>query len=212
VAADGGYYSGKNLKYADTEGIDLYLPVTRNGRVPDERFHRDEFEYDGKSDSFRCPEGQSLRYLKSRTRKGVTSRIYTGSASTCDRCKSRSQCTKKRVRQLQISENLVYERKMTAKLESEYGQFIYGQRKHLVEPVFGNIKFNLGFARYTLRTLNKVRGEFMLFCITHNLKKLAKHLSGLFRLIFAKFRLFMLYFLQLQRSLEHKSTFIEYQL
>jgi hypothetical protein len=52
-------------------------------------------------------------------------------------------------------------------------RFTYDQRKCLVEPVFGNIKFNLGFMRYALRGLAKVRGEFLLICIAHNLRKLA---------------------------------------
>jgi hypothetical protein len=67
---------------------------------------------------------------------------------------------------------------MQAKLASAEGRQIYDQRKQLVEPVFGNLKFNLGFVRYALRTLSKVRGEFHLMCIAHNLKKLA--VMGLF--------------------------------
>ena len=49
-----------------------------------------------------------------------------------------------------------------------------------VEPVFGNLKFNLGFVRFILRTPAKVRGEFLLMCIARNLKKSAKYgsLSG----------------------------------
>jgi hypothetical protein len=43
-----------------------------------------------------------------------------------------------------------------------------------VEPVFGNLKFNFGFTRFSLRGLAKVRGEFLLICIAHNLKKLAQ--------------------------------------
>lgn len=173
VAADGGYYSGANLKYADDEGVDLYLPVTKTGRVQDERFHRDEFVYKRQSDSYRCPAGQSLHYRKTRRHRGVAIRIYRGMSDNCGRCQWHSQCTKKRVRELCISEHYDYERQMTAKLRTAMGRFIYGRRKCLVEPVFGNIKFNLGFGRYALRGLTKVRGEFLLICIAHNLKKLA---------------------------------------
>ncbi len=173
VTADGGYYSGNNLKYADSEGIDLYLPVTKIGRVPDDRFYRDAFVYDDKTDRYRCPEGRHLHYRRSRQRKGISSRIYSGSASSCGRCKLRSQCTKRRVRELQISENYTYERRMRKKLETVTGRWIYRQRKSMVEPVFGNLKFNLGFVRFGLRSLKKVKGEFLLMCIAHNLRKLA---------------------------------------
>jgi len=174
VVADGGYYSGKNLRYADSSGIDLYLPVTKTGRVPDDRFHRDAFVYDDKTDSYQCPEGKRLYYRRSRKRRGIHSRIYSGSVASCGCCKLRLHCTKKRVRELQISENYDYERKMSAKLRTGEGRFVYRQRKCLVEPVFGNMKFNMGFTRYGLRTLKKVRGEFLLICIAHNLKKLAR--------------------------------------
>jgi len=66
---------------------------------------------------------------------------------------------------------------MKAKLASDHGREVYGQRMPLVEAVFGNLKFNLGFGRYRLRGLKKVQGEFLLMCISHNLKKLAKYLS-----------------------------------
>lgn len=176
VTADGGYYSGNNLKYAVLEGIDLYLPVAKSGgKVPDDRFHRDEFNYDKSTDSYRCPAGQQLHYRTSRYRRGVRRRIYAGCASSCGCCRCRWQCTSGRYRMLEISDNYVYEQQMKAKLRSAPGRLVYGQRKSLVEPVFGNIKFNLGFVRFGLRTLGKVRGEFFLICIAHNLKKLAQY-------------------------------------
>ncbi|MFH2049924.1 MAG: IS1182 family transposase [bacterium] len=207
IAADGGYYSGKNLKYAATEGFDLYLPVARNGLVPDRRYHRDAFEHDKKRDRFLCPEGHYLHHQTIRIRNGITNNIYSGTAVTCGRCPSRAKCTKRRVRQLQISEHWLYERQMTAKLKTEHGRFIYGQRKHLVEPVFGNIKFNFGFVRYALRTIRKVRGEFILFCIAHNLKKMAKYLNGSLGAIFSKSESLWAYLLCLLRILESMSFY-----
>ena len=179
VTADGGYYSGRNLKYAAEEGIDLYLPVTRTGRVPDERFHRDSFRYDESTDSYICPSGERLRYQRSRKRRGTTIKVYRGSSSSCGNCDRRKSCTRDRVRRLEISEHYGYEQEMKAKLGTAEGKKTYSRRKHMVEPVFGNIKFNLGYVRFSLRRLAKVRGEFLLMCIAHNLKKLAAHRSNL---------------------------------
>jgi transposase len=212
VAADGGYYSGRNLKYASREGIDLYLPVTKTGRVPDDRFHRDAFVYDAKSDSYHCPGGQHLRYSWTRKRRGSSSRIYSGSAASCGLCQYRSLCTRKRVRQLYISEHSEYECRMTAKLRTAKGRFVYAQRKFLVEPVFGNIKFNLGFVRYALRTLAKVRGEFLLICIAHNLKKLAAHWKGLLSAKIAKNPFLQLIYMLLEWIFQPKSHSDRYQL
>jgi transposase len=48
----------------------------------------------------------------------------------------------------------------------------YRLRKQIVEPVFGQIKSVLGFARFLLRGLGKVRAEWSLVCTAHNLRKL----------------------------------------
>jgi transposase len=59
----------------------------------------------------------------------------------------------------------------------------YRLRKQVVEPVFGQIKAAMGFARFLLRGLRKVRGEWKLVAAAHNLRKLiagtttASHLS-----------------------------------
>ncbi|MGD0751621.1 MAG: transposase, partial [Anaerolineales bacterium] len=42
-----------------------------------------------------------------------------------------------------------------------------------VEPVFGIIKHNMGFRRFHLRSLEKVKTEWGLVSIAHNMKKLA---------------------------------------
>lgn len=63
------------------------------------------------------------------------------------------------------------------KLLSKKGNKEYKKRMHTVEPPFGNIKFNLGYQYFLLRGLNKVKGEFSLMCIAHNLKKIVSFLT-----------------------------------
>ena len=64
--------------------------------------------------------------------------------------------------------------RMESKLGSEAGKEIYGRRKEIVEPVFGQIKEARGFRRFSFRGLNKVRQEWSLLCGVHNLLKLFK--------------------------------------
>jgi transposase len=61
--------------------------------------------------------------------------------------------------------------KMQAKLRSVAGKALYAARKHIVEPVFGQIKGARGIRQFLLRGLEKVRGEWQLICLTHNLLK-----------------------------------------
>ncbi len=74
----------------------------------------------------------------------------------------------------QISEVYQHERAMKKKLSSVEGRAVYDRRKVMVEPVFGNIKFNLGFRQFVLRGLKKAKVEFLLMCIAHNLKKMSR--------------------------------------
>ena len=82
-----------------------------------------------------------------------------------------------RYRELNISEVWEQERAMKEKLSTEEGGEIYDRRKVMVEPVFGNLKFNLGFTRFVLKGLTKVKGEFLLMCLAHNLKKMSQYWS-----------------------------------
>lgn len=61
---------------------------------------------------------------------------------------------------------------MRAKLQTEQGRALYARRKTITEPVHGLIKQARGFRQFHLRGLRKVRAEFALIALTHNLLKL----------------------------------------
>jgi transposase len=65
--------------------------------------------------------------------------------------------------------------RMTAKVRTPEGKALYARRKVIVEPVFGQIKEVRGFRRFLLRGLKKIRGEWCLVCLTHNLLKLWRY-------------------------------------
>jgi len=65
--------------------------------------------------------------------------------------------------------------RMAHKLRTPAGRACYAKRKHIVEPVFGQMKHVRGFRQFLLRGLNKVRGEWKLICLTHNLLKIWRH-------------------------------------
>ena len=62
--------------------------------------------------------------------------------------------------------------RMRRKLRTKKGKEIYGLRKELPEPVFGQIKQGRGFDQFLLRGEEKVGGEWKLICTGHNLLKL----------------------------------------
>jgi transposase len=62
--------------------------------------------------------------------------------------------------------------RMARKLRTKKGRALYALRKGMIEPVFGQIKQVRGFRQFLLRGLEKIRGEWRLVCLTHNLLKL----------------------------------------
>ncbi len=61
---------------------------------------------------------------------------------------------------------------MKRKLQTKVGKVIYAARKCVVEPVFGQIKQGRGFRQFLLRGKAKVKGEWALVCLTHNVLRL----------------------------------------
>ena len=62
--------------------------------------------------------------------------------------------------------------KMKYRLETKKGRELYALRKQTIEPIFGIIKETLGFRRFSLRGLEKVRTEWTLVTLAYNLKRL----------------------------------------
>jgi len=68
--------------------------------------------------------------------------------------------------------NLTTKQRMARKLRTKKGRETYSQRKWITEPVFGQIKHGLGFRQFLLNGLAKMRGEWRMVCMAHNLRKL----------------------------------------
>ena len=62
---------------------------------------------------------------------------------------------------------------MKAKMDTPPARQIYKRRRCSVEPVFGIIKQVLGFRRFHLRGLTKVKTEWTLLTLAYNCKRLA---------------------------------------
>ncbi|NOR21077.1 MAG: IS1182 family transposase [Candidatus Aminicenantes bacterium] len=183
VSADCGYANGKNYMYIEDNKIDAYLPdqmfdkeVDKEGKEKLSRYDRRNFRYNKDKDTFTCPEGKILVYKQKQKKDGINSRIYVG--QECSYCKQRVECTRGKARHVKVSEVDGIMERMRKKLLTDEGKERYKKRLSTVEPVFGNLKKNLGYRDFQLRGLEKVRGEFQLMCIAHNIKKIHKYVTS----------------------------------
>ena len=116
--------------------------------------------------------------LKSETNDGT--KIYKAKKEDCNSCPLKTKCcTSKKGQPRSISTDF-YEglrQAMRDKMQLEESKEIYGLRKTIVEPVFGQIK-NGGFRKFSLRGVEKVAGEFSLVCAVHNIKKIIRAIKN----------------------------------
>ena len=66
---------------------------------------------------------------------------------------------------------------MQRKLRSKRGRRRYRDRKRIVEPPFGWIKRCLGFGSFSLRGIEKAKGEWSLVCLALNLKRMNERMA-----------------------------------
>jgi len=114
------------------------------------------------ADNGYCSE-KNLQYLKKRKIEGF---VATGKPKHNER---RKPC-----KPGPLSKGASRVEHMQRKLETQAGAAVYATRKFIVEPVFGQIKQERGFRQFLLRGLEKVRGEWALICMTHNILKFHK--------------------------------------
>ena len=71
-----------------------------------------------------------------------------------------------------IPKSATVKERMDRKLRTIKGRGTYAKRKVTSEPVFGQIKEARGFRRFSFRGLPKVKDEWTLVCLSHNILKL----------------------------------------
>ena len=68
-------------------------------------------------------------------------------------------------------QGMTAKQRMARKLRTKKGRERYARRKGMVEPVFGQVKHGRGFRQFLLRGRKKMRSEWRLVSLTHNLLK-----------------------------------------
>ena len=174
--ADGGYHTGGNLEAGDQRGQTLVMPE-RYGESVRGPYFKDRFVYEAATDSYRCPQGQTLPFRSLRKANGKTLfRLYRASRVVCRACPAFGACTKDKHtgRALWIGPADVLLRQHREWMATGEARALYAKRKGLIEPVFGILKEQQGARRFLLRGLANVKAEFALLAAAFNLRTLWK--------------------------------------
>jgi transposase len=183
IVADSAYGSEENYAYLEQEKVGNYLKYNtfyqeHRKHFKPKRFDANFWPYDAQQDTFTCPQEQPLHFVtirKEHTQNGFETERRVYACADCSQCPLKAQCTKAEGnRQIRISFRLrAFRAQANQNLCSEKGKLLRKQRSTDVETVFGRIKQDWGFRRFLLRGLEKVKAEWGLLCIAHNLSKMA---------------------------------------
>jgi len=173
VAGDKGYYDGGDIEKCEKSGTRCYVPkIEGYSPAPDSKFNYENFRYNRETDSYVCPNGETLLFKKYKKRpNGEYGRVYLN-AEACKECSNREQCTKqKRGREIfrnphQDALDTVDARMLT----NEAGE-ILRERKKIVEHPFGTIKHIWGYRQFLCRGHENTAAEQSLVFLAYNFRR-----------------------------------------
>jgi len=146
-------------------------------------FAPNDFTYDADAHACVCPAGKSLYRKGARhVTNGYVGKHVRGAKRDCAPCAMRTPCVRTPestvvrtvafLRGREDAERETHTRRMQQRLNAPAGREQYGRRFATVEPVFANARYNTRLDRFTLRGRTNVNGQWLLFCLVHNIAKL----------------------------------------
>jgi transposase len=182
VVADAGYGSEENYEMLEDKGITAYVKYNyfhaeQKRKMKSNPFLVRNLFYNKEQDFYVCTMGQQMEKSgmgKRISANGFESEVTYYEAKRCEGCPLRAMCHKaKGNRRIEINHRL-NELKERARnlLTSEQGLRHRSKRPVEVEAVFGQLKSNNKFSRFTFKGLELVEMEFLLMALGHNLRKM----------------------------------------
>jgi transposase len=194
LTADSSYHSVTNIAKCNEENLDAYIPdnkfrnrdkrfATRISYRPrSKKFTFADFKYDRDKNQYICPNGKRLKPLgKTGRHKGKLLKRYVSNETDCRGCDLRVRCLQNKEAKRRHFTYYVdasgknISQAMVQKIETQKGRKIYPQRIGIVEPVFANIRVHKGMNKFTLRGKIKVNIQWLLYCMVHNIEKIANY-------------------------------------
>ena len=180
-------YRKRDLRYQDQEQHsakpDALWDKSKKPVKP-KRFQASDFRVAEDFSHCVCPAGKQLYRSGTNCNIGGHRAVkFKGAERDCEKCPLRAQCLRHpqrtKVRQVAIFTGKHANAKeapidrMKRKIDTEQGREMIARRFATVEPVFGNLRANKKLNRFTLRGRHKIDAQWKLYCLVHNIEKLA---------------------------------------
>lgn len=182
VVADAGYGSEENYEILKNKDITPYVKYNyfhkeQKRTMKNNPFLAQNLFYNAEKDFFVCPMGQRMENIGTGKRissNGYESQVVYYQSKRCEGCPLRGLCFQaKGNRKIEVNHRLKELKSEARKLlNSEKGLEHRSKRPIEVEAVFGQLKSNNKFSRFTFKGLEKVELEFLLMALGHNFRKM----------------------------------------
>ena len=136
-------------------------------------FPKGQFHYQATENAYRCPAGQTLKFVGQDTNHGKKRLLYINKQA-CEKCNLRSRCTTGRYRVIARRLNQAVAERAAQRLLARPD--ISAARKEIVEHVFGTLR-NWTHDLFLMRGLAKVSAEFSLSALVYNLRRVLNVVS-----------------------------------
>jgi transposase len=164
-----GLYMSEDITELDQRGYDLLMPTYGMQKHETKKFDKLNFKYDEEKDNYICPEGKLLEFLSINKNK-IYGQTITYKCGNCPSCHHQKECCKnKKYKTILALPHSKLANRIKTKMETPEGRAKYKIREQTVERSFGDIKYHKKFTHFLLRGIKKVKIEFNLACIGHNL-------------------------------------------
>jgi transposase len=179
--ADSGYGSGPQHAACEAHGTIALAPLRKNKSDGNGLYKNDQFIRDPGSDSYTCPQGQTLpRRADTKSRHDEAGYHTYHNSTACKGCPVRAQCTASPFRKLLISVHEPVIARARERLSADPNAM--RERASLVEHPFGTIKERHGYTGLLCRGIKLAGAEMGLSAWAYNFTRVL-NLVGVEQLI-----------------------------
>lgn len=176
--ADAGYFSSSQIGLAQDRQYEVLIgehsAETKSKKSAESNpYDCSYFEFDEERDCCICPRSVKLHYHRTVIKKANKNEVRRYRCREYRTCPDRWKCSPSKTgRIIEISVHRKAVERHRNKRDLPENKELLKARKAIIEPVFGWIKQQLGFRRWSMTGIDNVRAQWDLVCATINLKKL----------------------------------------
>jgi transposase len=181
---DKGYHNGRVIQQCMDANISTIVAnptiVNSNEKGTTKEYLVTEFVYDKASDTYTCPQGETLSTTgtwHNKTRENSPYKFKKYRTAKCKECPVRNLCTARKDGGREIDRSEFAEAVELNNKRYKENYSLYRKRQEINEHIFGTIKRQWGYNHTNLRGLEKVGGEHRLIMLVYNIKRVLNILS-----------------------------------